>query len=66
MDLKTYPNFFISLESKYDDMDIKDILPGLITISRNINKIAQSLRNEVKIELSNTFAEWGITAILDM
>ena len=41
MDLKTYPNFFISLESKYDDMDIKDVLPDPSTISRISSKIAE-------------------------
>ena len=48
---------FILVGSKYGDMHAKYILADPTTNSRNMNKREQSLRDEIKIKLSNTVAE---------
>lgn len=56
----------VSLGSRCGDIDVKDVLPDPTTISRNINQIAQNLRENVKEELRNTIHKWGGAITLDM
>lgn len=56
----------VSLGNRCGDIDVKDILPDPTTISRNINHVAQNLRDEVKEELRKTVYNWGGAVTLDM
>jgi len=59
--------FFIKIGAKYgDNIDIGDLLPDATTISRNVKKLAEEKKNEIKTEITDVIKSGGASATIDL